>query len=1247
MRVGATMTHGTILVFSVAAVLSAYAHVSSQDFAASSSFAEFTRTVAPVLSASCSSRDDRGNFVCHGRPAGRLTEDVEELGGAGAKLPHLVPPTASGCDLCHAGTGKMRFTFALGPSGRFETDRQRLLAFEKVRGVSGKLLRMPLGAQAGGAGLFHPGGEIFESSADPDFERLSRWVALDAAQSGRRAPAPSPAERFFGAQVLPILARRTCMASTCHTFNHSSFVPDPGTSGADLTRPLGERFTPEQVSYNRATAKGLIQSLVYLTGDVEQSRFLKKIIPLQAGGILHRGGNDQFLRGPDDPDYQTLVQWLTLERDEALAGLKSGGQPIPRESVGQLRGLVFVRGRLGPRRYLDVGQYLPGSDLYLLKLAPGQAPQDATFAPVNLTARFHVGREADIREPDIRYDGRAIVFAMRIGEGDHLNLYEIALTDSFDYQEGSLRRLTYGPDSVNGLPVHFTDPTYVADPTDERAGEGGPNLDRVDLVFAANLSGRVVQSTEREILGEADDGDQATIIDYERPEPDGHFAGWRIHIVAGTNQGEWRTIKRFQNQMFAAAAATPRAPARQASVFTLDRPLPARVDASTVYAIERPLASVPGFLPGYSVYGMKLAPKGQEQKTYDQTLTRMTWNLGQELDLSVRTTGEVFFASQRSGVDRYGRPVFHMASCRRHFDTRFSFPTHQGNRSHVPIYADNVELPSGVDLHVGLDADNLWQGGNLIVTDHQMGPDLEAKNPNLFTSGVFDPDGAPLTGPADISNTRYPFQKRPPSHPRFLFKTIPLLPTRGPRAVSWTGLSPGGVFRDPVPLPDGSILLSYAPGPINHFDPGAAPDFDLYILKGDPSLHPEGGKGSPRVTLVRVGAASLPGTSEVEAQGLYVRLKPKVNAGKRPRSEHIIRYPGAAPDTRPATFLEKNYLLIDAIMRDPSPSGKRVAYPQDPVTGETLGPDQLIRAVRFVEALPVTPDQAAPLDLSQIQNHDPQSTRIGNGISPLKRIVGECPVYEDGSVYCKVPSYTPMVLQSVNQDGMALRQEARYYFFAPNEPFGVAPSASETFRTCGACMGSVSGKPEDLFGPMLPFSGQAGVEAMARNKGIAPPIGLKVEERRGIDFVRDVQPILDRRCVACHGQSRPAAGLRLSGEPTRYYNAAYESLMQLEDPRSGWYGRKKYVSERDALAIESYLIAKIYGKQLQTERPLGGDRPHPSPALLRDAGLAIAPLDEAERRTLSLWVDLGATYLGAPGPAAPRSPATAAAGGAR
>jgi hypothetical protein len=174
----------------------------------------------------------------------------------------------------------------------------------------------------------------------------------------------------------------------------------------------------------------------------------------------------------------------------------------------------------------------------------------------------------------------------------------------------------------------------------------------------------------------------------------------------------------------------------------------------------------------------------------------------------------------------------------------------------------------------------------------------------------------------------------------------------------------------------------------------------------------------------------------------------------------------------------------------------------------------------------------------------------------------------------------------------------------------------------------MDGNPKSLFGPINPFAGQGLVEALVEAGDTPPEMGIDPDQRTGIDFVRDIQPLLDRHCVACHKGKDAAGKLRLSSRKTEYYNQAYESLMQLEDPDSKWFGRKRFVSERNALAIESYLIEKIYGRELKAPRELTGDAPHPSPALFREHGLDPAPLTDAQRMLLVRWIDMGATFRG-------------------
>jgi hypothetical protein len=45
-----------------------------------------------------------------------------------------------------------------------------------------------------------------------------------------------------------------------------------------------------------------------------------------------------------------------------------------------------------------------------------------------------------------------------------------------------------------------------------------------------------------------------------------------------------------------------------------------------------------------------------------------------------------------------------------------------------------------------------------------------------------------------------------------------------------------------------------------------------------------------------------------------------------------------------------------------------------------------------------------------------------------------------------------------------------------------------------------------------------------------------------IHYPNDIQPILDAKCVSCHGEKEPDGGLRLTGEITQFYSTSYEQL---------------------------------------------------------------------------------------------------------
>jgi mono/diheme cytochrome c family protein len=200
----------------------------------------------------------------------------------------------------------------------------------------------------------------------------------------------------------------------------------------------------------------------------------------------------------------------------------------------------------------------------------------------------------------------------------------------------------------------------------------------------------------------------------------------------------------------------------------------------------------------------------------------------------------------------------------------------------------------------------------------------------------------------------------------------------------------------------------------------------------------------------------------------------------------------------------------------------------------------------------------------------------------------------------------------------------RWFYTQPGEKLTFSIPRSIFPMRCGGCHGALTGNRADALGPPDIVSASSRVMAnwdhQRQQKRSAFGRGKDYSDYFSIDFRRDIQPILKKRCVSCHGDSgQKAAGLDLRGIPTERYTIAYESLHILEDPESGNFANKRYINEREGMAIESYLMEKLMGRELDApQKLLKPGLPHPSEI----------PLNEEELLTIIRWIDLGATFLG-------------------
>jgi hypothetical protein len=200
----------------------------------------------------------------------------------------------------------------------------------------------------------------------------------------------------------------------------------------------------------------------------------------------------------------------------------------------------------------------------------------------------------------------------------------------------------------------------------------------------------------------------------------------------------------------------------------------------------------------------------------------------------------------------------------------------------------------------------------------------------------------------------------------------------------------------------------------------------------------------------------------------------------------------------------------------------------------------------------------------------------------------------DGSFNIEVPANTPIELQILDDQDMALRSCA--WIWAKNhEP-----------RGCIGCHEDGELAPENVL-----------VEALKRP---SVKLTLPPERRRTVDFRRDVMPILAGKCVSCHREGD--SPLRLTTDPAPSFNRNYESLLEGAENGSG-----RYV--HSGKARTSPLVWRLYGRN--TSRPWDG---------MAASGQAVAQmppdgspaLTDDERRTFVEWIDLGAQWAGIPNP---------------
>jgi hypothetical protein len=508
-----------------------------------------------------------------------------------------------------------------------------------------------------------------------------------------------------------------------------------------------------------------------------------------------------------------------------------------------------------------------------------------------------------------------------------------------------------------------------------------------------------------------------------------------------------------------------------------------------------------------------------------------------------------------------------------------------------------------------------------------------------------------------------------------------------------------GKFTHPSGAPDNHMLTVYSPGPVNHQytylpqldggiylmkngeivdEPG-----DLLLIKNDPkyneswpravvpyeriygvkepkSLPQLANDGSESEELPEGSPYGLVGTSSLYKRGSYPD-------GVTPEGSVTARYPGG----------KDPWKGLDAF----TSHGNGM-----PINWHNQGADaglyenEAIHAIRVLLMDPTTDRHRGDKQGRLFHNHASERLRVLGEI-PVRKFEGngKQPLDPDGnpdtSFLAKIPADSPFTFQTIDKRGMVLNSSQTWHQLRPGE----------VRYDCGGCHAhgqkstdftlTFASKPEYKIWDLVettPLLTSRENDVYEKRWDAESSGGLRQAEDEvyNVEYFRDVKPILNRSCVACHTKrkDKPAGSLVLDADdekvryrhlgefPGTYYRLALDERANYGHKPFGYdtWGypnASRYV--RKMQARRSLLVWKIFGERLDgfsnddhpseskpgSGKLLLGGKPvdekkyrakwdldyvghqMPPPDAIKKG--KVKPLTEEDRFTIVRWIDLG------------------------
>lgn len=264
-----------------------------------------------------------------------------------------------------------------------------------------------------------------------------------------------------------------------------------------------------------------------------------------------------------------------------------------------------------------------------------------------------------------------------------------------------------------------------------------------------------------------------------------------------------------------------------------------------------------------------------------------------------------------------------------------------------------------------------------------------------------------------------------------------------------------GRYREPSVLPDGRILVSWAPGPVNDESEQSLtpPDFGIYVY--DPTT----GKN----------------------QLIY-----------NDRTAWDLNALIVAPRTEPTPVPNLQFIQDSTIPARIGSVDVTQTSLNETVSGAQFDNVSLGQALKGAVAVRVIEG------FSSEGTVNPVVSMFGLTMFEGAAVLGEAPVFADGSWLANVPPYLPLHLQPIDQYGLAIRNQQLWIKGMPGEN-----------RRCVGCHESRTGQGVPAFGQNPTRAEQQGPQVFTE----------AIVDRTEFPWDQKVQPILTAKCAGCHNST--------------------------------------------------------------------------------------------------------------------------------